>query len=149
MKSIEQVVTFRAAPAQVFEALIDSAQHAAFTGEPAAIERHVGGAVSCYGGKVTGIQLDVAKDERIVQAWRPGNFPPGAFTLVTYALAPDGADGKGTKLTFTQHAVPDEAHEHLSKGWEERYWKPLRAFLEDKTSKTSKSNETSETRQHR
>jgi len=132
MKSIEQVVTFRATPDQVFEALIDSAQHTAFTGEAATIDRRVGGAVSCYGGKVTGIQLDVAKNERIVQAWRPGNFPPGVFTIITYALAPDGADGKGTKLTFTQHAIPDEAHEHLKTGWEERYWKPLRAFLEEK-----------------
>src|SRR3569832_723777 len=105
MKSIEQVVTFRAAPAQVFEALIDSAQHSAFTGEPATIERHVGGAGSRYGGKVTGIQLDVAKDERIVQAWRPGNFPPGVFTIVTFVLVLVGVFGKGTKLTFTQHAV--------------------------------------------
>jgi len=129
MKTIEQVVAFNATPAQVFEALMDSGQHAAFTGEPAKIEREVGGAVSCYGGKVTGINLDIVKDQRIVQAWRPGNFPDGVFTLVTYALA---AEGKGTKLTFTQQAVPETAYEHLTKGWEERYWKPLRAFLEDR-----------------
>jgi uncharacterized protein YndB with AHSA1/START domain len=127
MKSIEQVVTFRATPAEVFEALIDSKKHAAFTGEPAEIDPKVGGAASFYGGKVTGINLDVVKNERIVQAWRPGNFPPGVFTLVTYAFAPEG---KGTKLTFTQQAVPESAYEHLSKGWEERYWQPLRAFLE-------------------
>ena len=108
---------------------MDSGQHAAFTGEPATIDRNVGGAVSCYGGKVTGINLDVVKDQRIVQAWRPGNFPEGVFTLVTYALA---ADGAGTKLTFTQQAVPEAAYEHLTKGWEERYWTPLRAFLEDR-----------------
>lgn len=129
MHSIEQVVTFHATPAQVFEALMDSAQHGAFTGEPAKIDRAVGGAVSCYDGKVTGINLDVVKNERIVQAWRPANFPAGVFTLVTYALA---AEGKGTKLTFTQQAVPEGAYEHLNKGWEERYWKPLRAFLEDR-----------------
>src|SRR5262245_1650462 len=129
MRSIEQTVTFRATPAQVFEALMDPAQHSAFTGEPAKIDRAVGGAVSAYGGKVTGINLDVAKNQRIVQAWRVGNFPEGVFTLVTYALAPEG---NGTKLTFTQHAVPEEAYDHLDKGWEERYWKPLRAFLEDR-----------------
>lgn len=127
MKSIEHVRTFAATPAQVFEALMDSQKHAAFTGESAAIDRKVGGAISAYGGKVVGINLDVVPNERIVQAWRPGNFPPGVFTIITYALA---ADGKGTKLTFTQHAVPDDAAAHLDGGWEERYWKPLKAFLE-------------------
>ena len=129
MKTIEQVVAFNATPAQVFEALMDSGQHSAFTGEPATIDQKVGGAVSCYGGKVTGINLDVVKDQRIVQAWRPGNFPEGVFTLVTYALA---AEGSGTKLTFTQQAVPETAYEHLNKGWEERYWTPLRAFLQNR-----------------
>ncbi len=130
MKSIEQVVTFRAAPAQVFEALMDSATHAAFTGQPAKIDRVVGGTTSVYDGRVGGYNLDIVPNERIVQAWRPGNFPPGAFTVVTFALS---AEGEGTKLTFTQHAVPDEAYEHLKKGWEERYWQPLRAFLENRT----------------
>lgn len=127
MKSIEHVRTFAATPAQVFEALMDSAKHSAFTGEPAVIDANVGGAVSAYGGKVTGINLDIVKNERVVQAWRPANFPPGVFTILTYALAPEG---KGTKLTFTQHAIPDDAHAHLDKGWDERYWQPLKAFLE-------------------
>jgi len=127
MKSIEQVVTFRAAPVQVFDALMDSARHAAFTGEPAQISREVGGAVSCYDGKVTAINLDIVPNQRIVQAWRPANFPPGVFTIATFALTPDAG---GTKLTFTQDAVPDSAFDHLSGGWHERYWKPLQAYLE-------------------
>ncbi len=127
MKSIEHVRTFAATPAQVFEALMDSTKHAAFTGEPATIDRKVGGAVSAWGGKVQAINLDVVANERIVQAWRPANFPPGVFTLATFALEPEA---KGTKLTFTQHAIPDDAHAHLETGWEERYWKLLKAYLE-------------------
>jgi uncharacterized protein YndB with AHSA1/START domain len=127
MKSIEHVRTFAATPAQVFEALMDSKKHAAFTGEPATIDRNVGGAVSVYGGKVQAINLAVVPNERIVQAWRPANFPAGVFTIATFALA---AEGKGTKLTFTQHAVPDDAFGHLDGGWEARYWKPLAAYLE-------------------
>ncbi len=127
MKTIEQTVSFRATPAQVFEALTNSEKHSAFTGAPATIEGFVGGTVSCFGGKVTGIQLELVKDTRIVQAWRPANFPEGVFTIITYALS---AEADGTKLTFTQVAVPDAAEEHLSTGWEERYWKPLRAYLE-------------------
>ena len=127
MKSIEHVRTFAATPAQVFEALMDSKKHAAFTGEPADIKREIGQKFSAYGGKVEGINLDIVPNERIVQAWRPANFPPGVFTIATFALEPDG---KGTKLTFTQHAVPDDAYAHLNGGWEERYWKLMKAYLE-------------------
>jgi uncharacterized protein YndB with AHSA1/START domain len=127
MKEIQHTVTFDAAPSQVFEALMDSKKHAAFTGEPATVDRNVGGASSAYGGKVTAINLDIVPGERIVQAWRPANFPPGVFTIISYALAPEG---KGTKLTFTQSSIPDDAAPHLDKGWHERYWNPLRAYLE-------------------
>ena len=127
MKSIEQVVTFNASPRRVFEALMDSKRHAAFTGEAAQVGREVGSAFSVYGGKVSGITLDVEADTRIVQAWRTGNLPQGVFTIATFALVPEGS---GTKLTFTQVAVPEDVHAHLATGWDERYWKPLRAYLE-------------------
>ena len=124
---IQQTVVFAASPARVFEALMDEKQHAAFTGEPASIGREPGGRVSCYGGKVTGFNLDIVANERVVQAWRPGNFPPGVFTIATFVLE---AVGDTTKLSFTQDAVPEAAHEHLAKGWHDRYWKPLAAYLE-------------------
>ncbi|MEZ4302957.1 MAG: SRPBCC domain-containing protein, partial [Polyangiaceae bacterium] len=116
-----------AAPAAVFEALMDANTHAAFTGAPAEISREVGGAFSAYGGKIGGINLELVPGKRIVQAWRPGNFPEGVFTLITYSLAPEGG---GTKLSFTQQAVPESAFEHLDQGWHDRYWKPLKAHLE-------------------
>lgn len=127
MKTIEHSVRLPASPAVVYDTLMDAGKHAAFTGEPAEISQEVGGAFSAYGGKIGGIHLELVPGKRIVQAWRPANFPEGVFTLVTYALAPEGS---GTRLTFTQQAVPPSAFEHLDKGWAERYWKPLGAHLE-------------------
>jgi uncharacterized protein YndB with AHSA1/START domain len=46
MKSIEQTVTFDASPEQVFEALMDSKKHSAFTGAAARVSREVGGPVA-------------------------------------------------------------------------------------------------------
>ena len=130
MKSINQVVTFNAAPAEIFEALMDSKKHAGFTGAPAKISREVGGAISCHDGMVTGINVDIVKDARIVQAWRAGNFPEGVFSVATFVLQPEG---RKTKLTFTQHGVPESAYEMVSTGWEEHYWTPLRALVDKKT----------------
>jgi activator of HSP90 ATPase len=126
MKSIEQEVTFDAKPELVFEALMDSKQHAAFTGAPARVSREVGGPVSCHDGMITAINVELEKNTRIVQAWRVKPWPEGVYSIATFALEPAGAK---TKLTFTQHGVPDAAHEMITKGWEERYWKPLRAYL--------------------
>jgi hypothetical protein len=36
----------------------------------------------------------------------------------------------GTRLVFDQTGLPPEHVGHLSKGWKARYWKPLKAYLE-------------------
>jgi activator of HSP90 ATPase len=126
MKSIEQTVTFDATPEQIFEALMDSKRHAAFTGAPARVSREVGGPVSCHDGFISAINVELVKNTRIVQAWRGKNWPEGVYSIATFALEPQG--GK-TKLTFTQHGVPDEDAPHITNGWQEKYWKPLRAYL--------------------
>jgi len=48
------------------------------------------------------------------------------YSIATFAL--EAVDGK-TKLTFTQHGVPDDAAAHIATGWHERYWKPLQTYL--------------------
>lgn len=126
-KSIEQQVTLNADPSRVFEALMDSKRHSEFTGGPAEISREVGGAMSCHGGMVTGRNLDVVKDRRIVQAWRGKDFPEGVYTVATFNLEPEGKNQ--TKLTFTQHGVPDQAYEMINKGWYSHYWEPLAKYL--------------------
>src|SRR5690242_9663001 len=52
-------VTLNASPAEVFEALMDSAQHSKFTGAPAQIDRKPCGEFSLYGGQLTGKTLEL------------------------------------------------------------------------------------------
>ena len=58
MPRIHQEVTFPASPAKVYRALIESAQHAAFTGSPAEIGADEGASFSAHGGKVVGRTLE-------------------------------------------------------------------------------------------
>jgi uncharacterized protein YndB with AHSA1/START domain len=127
-KTIRQSVTIKATPTRVFEALIDERRHTKFTGAPAVISRRVGGAFTCFGGYLSGINLDVVPGRRIVQAWRSKNWPEGYYSVVTFALAK--AAGGRTRLTFTQLGVPAGDFKGKSEGWRERYWKPLKAHLE-------------------
>ena len=65
-RSIRQTVTIGAAPRKVYEALISEKKHAKFTGAKAAISRKVGGAFTCYGTHLSGINLDLVpgKEDR-------------------------------------------------------------------------------------
>ncbi len=74
---IRQSVTFKATPHEVYEALMDSRKHARFTHEPARISRKVGGAFSAYSGYITGTNLELVPDKKIVQAWHAQDWPEG------------------------------------------------------------------------
>ena len=74
---IRQSVTFRATPHAVYEALMDSRKHARFTQSPAKISRKVGGAISAFGDYITGRNLELMPDEKIVQAWHGADWPDG------------------------------------------------------------------------
>lgn len=126
-RSIEQQVVINADPSRIYEALMDSKRHSQFTGGPAEIENKIGGAVSCHGGFVTGVNIDLKKDQRIVQAWRGKDWAEGVYSVATFALEPDGQNK--TRLVFTQHGVPDDQVEHISKGWYSHYWEPLAKYL--------------------
>src|SRR5450432_3688524 len=84
MAKVHQEVTFSAAPAQVYQALMNAAEHAKFTGAPAEIDSRVVGAWSAYGGKISGQNIELVDGARIVQTWRAGNWPAGAHSVVKF-----------------------------------------------------------------
>ena len=94
-KIIQQTVTFKASPHEVYETLLDSARHAAFSGSPAEISREVGGAYSAYDGYISGKNIKLVPDREIVQSWRAVYLHPdcrqqGLHSRArTPALAPD------------------------------------------------------------
>lgn len=124
---IRQSVTFRATPHAVYEALMDSRKHARFTGDQAQISRKVGGAISAYGDYITGTNLELVPDEKIVQAWHASDWPEGHLSRVIFKLTPIKG---GTRLTFTHRGVPDKEIASIKQGWIEHYWQPLKALLE-------------------
>jgi activator of HSP90 ATPase len=125
-KTIRQSVTFKATPHEVYEMLMDSRKHAAFTEAAASISRKVGGRISAWDGYITGTNLELDSDRRIVQSWHASDWPEGYDSRVTYRLA---AVKAGTRLTFTQSGVPDEYYESTKQGWIDYYWMPMKAAL--------------------
>jgi activator of HSP90 ATPase len=131
-KTIRQVVTFAASPHEVYEALMDSERHTAFSGEKATISRQVGGVIEAGSGYISGVNLELIPDRKIVQAWRGSDFPEGVMSRATFSLK---AVGGVTRLTFTHSGVPNELVDSIKDGWVEYYWQPLAAWLTTQAAK--------------
>ena len=137
-EAIHQDVTFNATPARVYDALTDAkqfnrvvqlsaaAQSMAVPNTTVAISREPGGAFSAFGGHITGRQIELIPNQRIVQAWRAASWPVGAYSIARFDLS---ADGTATKLSFDHTGFPQGLADHLLAGWKGNYWEPLAKFL--------------------
>ncbi len=126
-KVIKQSVTFKATPHEVYEALMDSKKHAAFTGGKASISRVVGGKYSAYDNYITGKNIELVPDKKIVQDWRAVDWPEGYFSRITFKLT---AVPEGTRLDFTHADLPEGTEEEFTQGWIDNYWEPMKRYFE-------------------
>ena len=138
-ESIHQEHTFKASRKRVYEALLDTKQFnsvmllsaAMKSGmapgmKPTDISREAGGAFTIFGGYITGRQIELLPNERIVQAWRTGSWDPGIYSIARFELTEQGTQ---TKLSFDHTGFPKGEAEHLAAGWKSNYWEPLEKFL--------------------
>lgn len=127
-KTIKQKVTFKASPKVIYDLLVDSQKHSAFTGKKASISKKVGGRFSTDDGAVTGVNVDFQPAKRIVQAWRGPHFPVGVFSMATFFLEPTKSGG--TELTLIHRGVPKELIPGVEKNWHDAYWARMKTFLQ-------------------
>jgi activator of HSP90 ATPase len=121
--TLHQELDFAAPPQRIYEVLLDSKQFAALSGAAAEINPEAGGAFSLFGDRIVGRNLELVKNQRIVQAWRPTSWPAGVYSIVRFELK---SRGQGTHLVFDHVGFPEGEHEHLAKGWENHYWTLLK-----------------------
>jgi activator of HSP90 ATPase len=137
-ESLHQEIVFTAKRSRIYSTLLDAEQFAAVTQlsdaaksmrlgtAPTQIDPVPGGAFVLFGDYILGRTIEVVPDTRIVQAWREKIWPEGAYSIVRFALSDEGT---GTKLTFDHTGFPKGAGHHLSIGWYENYWEPLKKYL--------------------
>jgi activator of HSP90 ATPase len=137
-EAIHQEVFFKAQPKRIYEALTNASQFqkveslsAAMKSvdpgsHPVVISREPGGAFSLFGDHIVGRQIELASNQRIVQAWRAASWAPGVYSIARFELAEQGSL---TKLTLDHVGFPAGTAEHLAAGWHANYWEPLEKFL--------------------
>jgi activator of HSP90 ATPase len=137
--AIHQEVVFKTGPKRVYEALLDAKQFskvialsaamksgAKLGDKPTQVSREAGGAFTLYGGYITGRQIELVPNQRIVQAWRTASWDAGIYSIARFELTEQGSD---TKLVFDHTGFPESQAEHLATGWKINYWEPLAKYL--------------------
>jgi uncharacterized protein YndB with AHSA1/START domain len=126
--AIHQRVRLAADPARVYKALTDAGQFGELTGVgEVTLTGDAGAPFSLFGGHITGRNVELVPDRRLVQAWRAASWPEGRYSIVNFQLEQDG--GGETKLVFDHTGFPEEAHDDLAAGWVKMYWEPLKRYL--------------------
>jgi activator of HSP90 ATPase len=139
--AIHQEILLPASAARVYQVLTDakefdkvvrlsdamnSSMKARLGTAPTAIDARPGGAFAFFGGYVTGYNVELVSNTRLVQAWRAGSWYPGLFSIAHFALEDRGT---AMRLVFDHAGFPKSETAHLVAGWHENYWQPLAKVL--------------------
>lgn len=93
---------------------------------PAQIDARPGGAFVLFGGYISGFNLELVPDVRLVQAWRSAGWKPGEYSIARFTLEPHGAS---THLVFDHVGFPKDEAAALAEGWQGNYWTPMAKVL--------------------
>jgi activator of HSP90 ATPase len=132
MATIIQKVLFKNTTSEtLYKLYMNAKMHSMLTGGPVEISAKVGSSFRAFGDYITGKNLQLVKNQLIVQSWRGSDWdkkdPDSVFVI--------SLDQKGNDVMLNMiHAnVPDDKEEDLDKGWKDFYWKPWKQHLAGKT----------------
>ncbi len=127
-KTIEQEIIIKGTPHEIYEVFMDAKKHSKLTESKAKVSREVGGSFSIYEGALSGKNVELIQDKKIVQTWRGDgeNWPKGYYSKITLIFEPDD---KGTLIKFTHIDIPEASYESVKEGWDMYYWEPLKEMF--------------------
>ena len=115
-EAIRQEPVFKASAKHVYEALTDAKQFDKVVQQCGAvhsgmisgdlktqIDAAAGGAFSLFASVISGRQIELVPNQRIVQAWRAADWKPGAYSIAKFELVEEGT---GTRIVFDHTGFP-------------------------------------------
>ena len=129
MQTIQQEIIFAAPAHKVYELLMDEKLHAEFTESDVSININIGGVFSIYDGYITGKNVELIKNKKIVQLWRAEEpaWPKQHFSEVIFNFSEH--KNFETILIFEHRYVPEAVAKSIENGWVKYYWEPMKAWI--------------------
>ncbi|MFT6209654.1 MAG: activator of HSP90 ATPase [Bacteroidia bacterium] len=119
---------FSVSATKLYNAWLNSEEHAKMTGGEAECSDVVGGLFSVWDGYITGKNLSLVVDSEIVQTWRSTEFKDSdADSKLTVRFK---NNQEGCELTLIHQNIPDDQPDY-EKGWEDHYFVPMREYFRD------------------
>lgn len=112
-------------PEEVFAALTNPFQIELWSGYPAEMKAESGYVFSLWEGDITGVNVEVIPNRRLVQEWFFGE--QDERSVVDIQLKKQ--DGK-TLISLNHTNIPEEVYEEITEGWQEYYLGAIKNLLE-------------------
>jgi len=126
-ESITLRFSLHAAAKDIYDAWLDSERHSAMTGERATASREIGGAFTAWSGYITGKNLLLIPNKKIVQSWRSSEFPEDAPDSV---LSIQLIENQGiTEIELEHKDIPSGQAVQYQAGWVEYYANPMQRYF--------------------
>ena len=114
---------------EVFKAWLSSKKHSKMTGGEAQVSDEVGGTFIAWDGYISGTNIILKYKKRIVQFWRTTEFADDEKNSQIEILLKKVKEG--TELTLRHTNLPKDGIKY-KQGWEDNYFKPMKAYFEEK-----------------
>lgn len=125
MKSLHQTYEINSSIEKVWEALVNPKQIDKWGGGKAAMSEEVGFEFQLWDGEIYGKNIEVIKNEKLVQEWYSGIWDKPS--IVTFLLK---QKGNKTIVDLKQIDIPDNELRDIEEGWQDYYMGPLKKLLE-------------------
>jgi activator of HSP90 ATPase len=118
--------TFNTTAQVIYESWLSNEGHSDMTGGEATASTKIGASFSAWDGYISGKNIALKPNKRIVQSWRTTEFfadePDSTIEILLNEV-----DGK-TELTLI-HTNLSESGKQYIKGWEDHYFEPMQEYF--------------------
>ncbi len=124
----QEVFVDNSSPGEIYDIFMDSKKHGKLINSSAKISREVDGKFEIYDGYITGKNVKLEPNNKIVQLWRGDEecWPQEHYSILTVTFE---KKNNGTRIKLVQENVPEDCYEDFEKGWYEFYWEPLKKIF--------------------
>ena len=126
-ETIKVAAAIPAEPSKIYDAWLNSRKHSSMTGGEAKASAMIGGRFTAWDKYISGKNIDLVKNKRIVQTWRGTDFPPGSndsILIVRFEKVESG-----TKVFIVHSEIPDGMGKSYKDGWRDFYFKPMKKYF--------------------
>lgn len=125
MKDFKKYFIIPAEPEEVYTAITNSFTIELWSGYSAIMDSNIGTEFSLWDGDITGKNLEIVENKKIVQEWYFGDQPEKSIVTINIF-----ENKKGTQVELIHQNIPDEDYENIVEGWNEYYFGAIKAFFE-------------------